>query len=150
MSISPLRLIVVALTCAAALACDESLSQLAGPTPSLEPTFSSIQKEIFEATDSSGRSACTNCHTNTGRNPSGGLNLNHEVAYDQLVNAPVRQKPGAIRVIPGDPENSYLVKKLEGTPDITGRRMPFNGPPYLTDGQITIIKRWISNGAPRN
>ena len=140
----------VAFMCAAAIACDESLSKLAGPTPSLEPTFSSIQKEIFESTDSSGRSACTNCHTNTGRNPSGGLNLNHDVAYDQLVNVPVREKAGAIRVIPGNPDGSYLVHKLEGAADITGRRMPFNGPPYLTDGQITSIKRWIANGAARN
>lgn len=149
MSIS-LRLFIVAAFCAAAVGCDESLSQLAGPTPSLEPTFSSIQKEIFESTDSSGRAACTNCHSNTGRNPSGGLNLNHDVAYDQLVNVAVREKPGAIRVIPGDPDNSYLIHKLDGAADITGRRMPFNGPPYLTDGQITIIKRWIANGAPRN
>jgi len=54
-----------------------------------------------------------------------------------------------IRVIPGDAENSYLIHKLEGTADIVGRRMPNNGPPYLTDGQILIIKRWIAVGAPR-
>jgi hypothetical protein len=28
--------------------------------------------------------------------------------------------------------------------------MPFTGPPYLTDGQILIIRRWIALGAPRN
>jgi hypothetical protein len=133
-----------------ALACDESLSKLAGPTPSLEPTFASVQKEIFESTDAAGRTACVNCHTNTGRNPSGGLNLNHDVAYDQIVNVPSRGKPAAIRVIPGDPENSYLVHKIEGLPDIVGRRMPFTGPPFLTDGQILILKRWIANGAARN
>jgi hypothetical protein len=133
-----------------ALACDESLSKLAGPTPSLEPTFASVQKEIFESTDVAGRTACVNCHTSTGRNPSGGMNLNHDVAYDQIVNVASRGKPGAIRVIPGDPENSYLVHKIEGLPDIVGRRMPFTGPPFLTDGQILILKRWIANGAARN
>ena len=30
-----------------------------------------------------------------------------------------------------------------------GRRMPNNGPPYLTDGQILILRRWITVGAPR-
>jgi hypothetical protein len=145
------RLTIACFCAAAAVACDESLSKLAGPTPSLEPTFASIQSQIFETTDSAGRSACTNCHTNNGgRNPSGGMNLNHDVAYDQLVNVASRGKPGAIRVIPGDPINSYFIHKLEGAADIAGRRMPFNGPPYLTDGQITIIKRWIANGAPRN
>ena len=46
-------------------ACDEKLSSIAGPTPNLEPTFASIQKEIFETTDSAGRVACTGCHTST-------------------------------------------------------------------------------------
>ena len=130
--------------------CDEKLSSLAGPTPNLEPTFSSIQQLIFESTDSSGRSACTACHTSTGRTPSGGLNLNHDVAYDQLVGLVARGKPTATRIVAGDVDNSYLVQKLEGASGIVGRRMPFNGPPYLTDGQMLILKRWIAIGAPRN
>jgi hypothetical protein len=141
----------VLLLAAIALAgCDEKLSSIAGPTPNLEPTFSSIQQNIFEQADSAGRTACTQCHTSTGRNPSGGLNLNHDVAYDQLVNVVVRGKAGAIRVIPGNPDDSYIIHKLEGAADIAGRRMPQNGPPYLTDGQVLIIRRWIAIGAPRN
>jgi hypothetical protein len=131
-------------------ACDEKLSSLAGPTPNLEPTFASIQKEIFETTDSAGRVACTGCHTNVGRVPAGGMSLLHDVAYDNLVNVPSRLKPGAIRVIPGDPENSYLVHKVEGRAGIVGLRMPFSGRPFLSDGQVLILKRWIEIGAPRN
>ena len=130
-------------------ACDEKLSTLAGPTPNLEPTFASVQANVFEASDSSGRPGCTNCHTSTGRNPASGMNLNHDVAYDQLVNVPARNKPGAMRVIPGDVNNSYIIHKIEGASDIAGVRMPQRGP-YLTDGQILIIKRWIATGAPRN
>jgi hypothetical protein len=78
------------------------------------------------------------------------MNLDHGVAYDSLVNVPVREKPGAIRIIPGDPEGSYLIQKVEGAPGIVGLRMPRNLPPYLTDGQILILKRWIAIGAPRN
>lgn len=131
-------------------ACDEKLSTLAGPTPGLEPTFASVQREIFETTDTAGRSACTNCHTNIGRNPAAGQNLLHDLAYDQIVNVSSVQKPGIPRVKPGDPDGSYLIQKLEGRAGITGRRMPFNGPPYLTDGQILILRRWIEIGAPRN
>jgi len=134
----------------ASLACDESLSSLAGPTPQLEPTFASIQAQIFESSDSAGRRACISCHTNIGRSPSAGLMLTHDVAYDQIVNVASTRKAGAIRIIPGDPDNSYLVHKVEGLPDIVGVRMPFSGPPYLTDGQILILKRWIALGAPRN
>jgi len=131
-------------------ACDEKLSDLTGPTPNLEPTFSSIQKEIFETTDSSGRLACTNCHSNLGRNPSGGMNLLSGISYANLVGVASTGKPGAIRVIPGDPDNSYIIHKLEGRSDIIGVRMPRGNGPYLTDGQILVIKRWIANGAPNN
>ncbi len=148
-----MRTLVIVLVLAAGLtaaACDEKLSKLAGPTPNLEPTFSSVQAEIFESADSAGRRACTDCHTNVGRNPSGGLNLAHAVAYDQIVNVPSARKPGAIRVIPGDPENSYLIHKLEGRAGIVGARMPLASAAFLTDGQILILKRWIAVGAPRN
>ena len=133
-----------------AAACDEKLSTLAGPTPDLEPTFASVQKNVFELTDSAGRNACTNCHTNVGRNPSAGLNLLHDVAYDQLVNVSATEVPSLKRVSPGNPDGSYLSHKIEGRPGIVGRRMPFNGPPYMTDGQILIVRRWIEIGAPRN
>lgn len=144
-------MIVLALAAGLTVAgCDENLSTLAGPTPNLEPTFSSVQAQIFEATDSAGRRACIDCHTNVGRTPPAGLNLTHGAAYDQLVNVASSRKTGAIRVVPGDPENSYLVHKIEGRPGITGVRMPFSGAPYLTDGQILILRRWIAIGAPRN
>ena len=146
------RTVLVTLAIAATMcsaACDEKLSDLTGPTPNLEPTFASIQSDIFQASDSLGRTPCTQCHTSTGRNPSGGFDMNPDVSYANLVGASVREKPGAIRVIPGDPDNSYLIQKLEGAGGIVGRRMPFNGPPYLTDGQIKIIRRWIQIGAPR-
>ncbi len=131
-------------------ACDEKLSTLAGPTRDLEPTFASIQKEIFETTDTAGRTACVACHTNVGRNPAGNLNLLHDVAYNNLVGVNATQRPSMKRVEPGNPDDSYLVHKLEGRPGIVGVRMPFNGPPYLTDGQIVIMRRWIELGAPRN
>ena len=66
------------------------------------------------------------------------------------MNVPSRNKPGAMRVIPGDPENSYLIQKIEGAPGIVGERMPRTGGPYLTANQITIIRRWIELGAPNN
>ena len=69
------------------------------------------------------------------------------MSYANLVGVASRGKAGAIRVIPGDPENSYLIHKLEGRPASSGVRMPLSRPPYLTDGQILVIKRWIELGA---
>ena len=134
----------------AAAGCDESLETLAGPTPNLTPTFSSIQRDIFEAADSSGRPACSSCHNpNGGAFRAVGLDMSTAGSYDSLVGVSSRQKPGLLRVAPGDPANSYLLHKLETRNDIVGVRMPSRGP-YLTDGQIAIIRRWIELGARRD
>ncbi|HEX2460360.1 MAG TPA: hypothetical protein VHJ58_09445 [Vicinamibacterales bacterium] len=130
----------------ASTACDEKLEDLTGPTPNLQPTLSSIQREIFNTTDSSGRQACANCHTSVGRNPSGLMDLRDGAAYASLVGVTSPAKPGAVRVIPGDPENSYIIHKLEGRAGIVGTPMP-RGNTLLTPGQILVIKRWIELGA---
>jgi hypothetical protein len=133
-----------------AIGCDEKLSDIAGPSPGLTPTYSSISANIFTSTDSSGRTACTQCHTNQGRTPAANLNLLPEFGYAQLVGVASVQKPGAVRVIPGDADNSYLVHKLDGRSDIVGQRMPRNAGPFLTEGQMLIIRRWIDQGAQNN
>ncbi|HMF95137.1 MAG TPA: c-type cytochrome [Vicinamibacterales bacterium] len=129
-----------------AVACGSDSSTTApSPTTPAGPTFSvQIQQQIFN-------SACIACHTDDGRTPSGGLNLkNASTSYPALVNAGSTGKSGAIRVIPGNPSGSYLIQKLEGAADIVGLRMPRNGPPYLTDAQVQLIRQWIQNGAPNN
>ena len=126
--------------------CDEKLSDLVGPTPNLRPTFASIRAEIIDKTDSAGRAACVNCHRPQGGTP---MNLVDD-PYAALVGVASRQKAGATLVVPGDPDGSYLIHKLEGRSDIVQLRMPRNGPPYLTSGQIAVIRRWIENGAPND
>ena len=141
-----LMLLVGAAVFAGTAACDEALSDLTGPTPNLQPTFSSIQQEMFNTTDSSGRLACVNCHTSVGRIPPAGLDLTGN-AYARLVGVSSVQRPGVLRVAPGDPDNSYIVHKLEGRSDIVGGRMPRGTGPFLTDGQMLVIRRWIAEGA---
>lgn len=143
-------LCAIAAAAATFAGCDESLNTLTGPTPNLEVTFASIQQNIFEAPDLAGRVACVGCHTNVGRVPAAGLNLTHDVAYAQLVNVSSLERPSLRRVTPGDPDNSYLIHKVDGRSGIVGLRMPFSGVPFLTDGQILVLKRWIANGAPRD
>src|ERR1043165_5556091 len=142
-----LSLIVAAVVFAGTAACDEKLSDLTGPTPNLEPTFTSIQRDILTSGDSSGRPACTNCHNG---NPFVPGNFTGTNAYAALVNARSFEKPALVRVAPGDPNNSYMVHKLEGGPNIVGERMPRGGGPYLTSGQMLVIRRWIAEGAQNN
>ena len=144
------RVIWLAAFALMAAGCDEKLRDVAGPTPNLEPTFSAIQRDIFGATDSAGRAACTGCHNAQGARFAGNLNLADGSAYSQLINVASTGKRGAIRVIPGDPDNSYLIHKIEGAPGIVGERMPRTTGPFLTQGQILIIRTWIRQGAQNN
>ena len=82
---------LVVVTTLGSVGCDEALSNLTGPTPDLEPTFSSIQQEIFSSGDSSGRPACTNCHNAVGSRFNG-LDLSPAVSYSNLVNVASRGK----------------------------------------------------------
>jgi len=141
------RVVLLAFVAVTGSACDEQLRDVAGPTPDLQPTLSSIQREIFNKQDSSGRLACTQCHTNAGRTPTGGLLLTDGQSFASLVGQASRAKPGAVLVVPGDPNNSYIIQKLEGDPAIVGVRMPRGAGPFLTPGQISIIRRWIQLGA---
>jgi hypothetical protein len=142
---------LIALTITTAAACDENLSSIAGPdTPDLEPTFTSVQKDILRTAESgTGRRACVSCHTANGRTPAGGLNMDVPDPHAVLVNGASTRNPGQVFIVPGNPDASYLVKKLEGAPDIVGARMPLGGP-YLKPGQIQILRRWIELGAPKN
>lgn len=134
-------------TAAVTYGCDEKLSDITGPTPDLEVSFTSVQQQIFNSTDAAGRQACVTCHTDQGRTPAGGLNLREGTAYGTIVGVASRGKAGATLVVPGDPDGSYLVQKLEGAPGIVGERMPRTGGPYLTSGQLLVLRRWIQQGA---
>ncbi len=135
----------------ASASCDEELSSITGPTPNLTPTLSSIQREIFNVTDSSGRLMCIGCHTDQGRaaeRATSCCSRGAPTSSSSAVRAP--GEPGATLVIPGDPDNSYLVKKLEGSADIAGQRMPRGNGPFLIEGQMTVIRKWIQDGAQNN
>ncbi len=141
--------LVVAAACTTA-GCDEKLSELAGPTPNLTPTFSSIYQEILVSANPAGRQACVRCHTpgRSGFREVGQDFSTPDIAYAHLVGVRSVLRPGLLRVAPGDPNNSFLIHKLEGH-DLVGLRMPQNADP-LTPGQIQIIRRWIERGAPRD
>jgi len=53
---------------------------------------------------------------------------------------------GSRIIVPGDPDKSIIVQKLRGTYAL-GTRMPKNGPPFWTEAEIEIMRRWIAEGA---
>src|SRR5688572_4051416 len=82
------------------------------PGPSAVAGFGSIRQPIFEASGA-GHTACITCHPPVGRPPAGGLNL-VTGPYGSLVNVVSTAKPNLLRVLPGNPQASYLRRQLEG------------------------------------
>jgi len=105
-----------------------------------EPTFSNIQQNVFSA-------ICIECHS--GVAAPEGLRLDPQNSYNHLVNIPSAEQSDLFRVEPGNPSRSYIIRKLEGGPDISGGQMPLDRTP-LDQRTINAIRVWIAQGAPRN
>ena len=102
----------------------------------LQANFTSIQDNVFTP-------ICTTCHSGAGA-PQG-LRLDSANSYALLVGVASQEQPAFQRVAPGDPNDSYLIKKLEGTAGVGGR-MPLGGTP-LAQADIDVIRQWITDGA---
>jgi len=77
---------------------------------------------------------------------AGQLDITADTTPADLVNVESRQLDGALLVIPGDAEQSYLIRKLVGTSDIEGGPMPLpNG--GLDPDRIQMVRDWINTGA---
>lgn len=108
------------------------------PPPMLGANFSEIQAGVFTPT-----CATSGCHSGAGA-PQG-LRLDAANSYALLVGVASSEVPSILRVAPNDPDNSYLVMKLEGTAS-SGAQMPFGGTP-LPQATIDVIRQWITDGA---
>ena len=136
--------------------CVETAAQQPPPTNVMcggDPTLDAIQHDIFTPSCAFG-----SCHA--GSNPAAGLDLSNGKSCGSLMGRPSCVLNGRMRLIPGQPGQSYLVDKVQGTnlgnnPDgpcalaANGRpqRMPLGAQP-LCQGRIDQIKAWIAAGAP--
>ncbi|MEC9073460.1 MAG: hypothetical protein VX938_13800, partial [Myxococcota bacterium] len=110
----------------------------------IEPTIASLTETYFGASCS-----FSSCHSE--QTSAGGLDLsNPEIAWSQLVNVPSVLAPeeGLVRVVPGDPDASFLVQKVEGPGDGHGVLMPQGATePLDPDCRIAMLREWILQGA---
>jgi hypothetical protein len=109
-----------------------------------EPSFARDIEPVFGA-----RCATAGCHTEVTH--QAGLVLEHGLAYDAIVNRQSTLVPTLLRVAPGDPGNSLLVRIIgdDASLRLGLPRMPLGRPP-LTDQQIANIVTWVTQGARRN
>ena len=109
----------------------------------LGPTLDQIQAVIFTPS-----CATAGCHS--AGSQAGGLSLaNADASYADMVGqfSNAVGQDMSILVAPNDPDNSYLIRKMENAAGITGNRMPPGG--GIPQADINQIRLWITNGALR-
>lgn len=81
---------------------------------------------------------CVLCHSDNSKydNPPEGLRL---TSRDDVLAGGER-----VVVIPGNPHASELIRRVEG---LASPRMPFDGPPWLSDEDVALLRDWIAGGA---
>lgn len=110
-----------------------------GPAP-LAANLPSIQANVFDV-------HCATCHF--GSIAPENLRLDSlDNSFSLLVNKDAAQDSTLKLVDPFAPDNSYLIRKLEGGPNIAGVRMP-RGAPALSAETIAVVRQWISEGAEK-
>ncbi len=112
----------------------EGLDENGQPIPinaaSCTSDFQEIQDTVFTP-------ICTQCHI--GANAPQGLRLDAANSYAMLVNVASSEVPGLLRVNPGNPDQSYLVQKIQGNAAVGGR-MPL-GQAALPQDRIDLIRQ---------
>jgi hypothetical protein len=91
------------------------------------------------------RAKCLSCH-------SGGGEGSQQSGFNMASYATLRsggRHSGTNIVIDFTPCSSILVQKIDTDPPF-GRRMPYNGPPYLSTTDIQLVRDWIAEGASDN
>jgi hypothetical protein len=107
-----------------------------GPAPEVVlPTLESIQRTVFTP-------RCAGCHG--GGSPSAQMSLESGMSYGSLVNVDAKTPLSGktVRVVPGDPDASVLVHRLQLAPGAPFF-MPRNSTP-LPQQAIDAIRAWVS------
>jgi hypothetical protein len=123
----------------------------------LEATFDSIHTEVFAVSCGTDGGKC---HSHEGAIYSGGLNLADD-PYTALLGSDGKgELAGNIsgseknlrRVVPGDPDQSFLVIKLSthtGMDPKYGSGMPYTDPGSVCPDTLSTIRQWIAGGAKK-
>ncbi len=115
------------------------------PCDGITSTFEQLQRQVFTPT-----CAIPTCHNVAQAEHQ--LSLSPGEAYANLVGVPpansVAAGAGFLRVAPGNPDNSFILKKLRGDlVDGEGERMPRDLKP-LHHLHVQLLEEWILAGAP--
>jgi mono/diheme cytochrome c family protein len=108
------------------------------PAPVLPPVPATGQSVTYAQVAPIFAKRCAKCHTENGlMGPAPeGYRL---TSYQSTVSISDR-----VRVVPDNSAASELVRRIRGQ---ARPRMPYDGPPYLSESEIGLIEEWIRQGA---
>lgn len=120
--------------------CDDEGSDDTGST-----AFKELQDDVF-----TNKCTLASCHSVDFH--AGELILEEGMAYDELFDDVDNQAAideGIEQVVPGDPDASFLLIKVQGGLDPKyGTVMPQGSSAGLPEDDVALIRRWIEDGAP--
>lgn len=118
--------------------------------PASAPRYASNIQPIYDRS-----CAVAGCHASVA--PAQALDLSPGRSYAATVNRRSTETPALSLVEPGDPDASYMVRKIRGDAGIAGELMPqgcpgspLQGAQCLTPDEIDAIETWILACAPNN
>lgn len=132
------------------------------PAPA-DPSFEKDVMPIFSKS-----CALSSCHASKQApqpgvpHPAAGVTITNEkaVTYKALINVDSLNFKGTKLIVPGDPENSLVMRKMDGTqaelescPGDCGKSMPppeDEGEQLLSQKKRDTIRNWIAKGAKDN
>ena len=80
----------------------------------------------------------------------GGAHAYNMLTVDQILTAgPQAETLDLCGVERGNPDNSYMIWKIEGRPEISDSRMPRLRDP-MSDEDLALLRLWVEQGAPDN
>ncbi|MHB8095008.1 MAG: hypothetical protein ACYDH0_08710 [Candidatus Aminicenantales bacterium] len=77
------------------------------------------------------------------------LKLGADAIPASVLNVSSKEKPAFKLIDPETPDASYLLHKIKGADDISGKPMPPPGKPALTAEEIALIEGWITSLKPK-
>jgi mono/diheme cytochrome c family protein len=100
------------------------------PEPDEIATFEHVQPILLKR--------CVKCHKENGKMgpPPEGLRLD---SYAKVIAGGER-----LVIVPGKPGLSELIRRIEGK---ALPRMPFDGPPWLDEEDLQLLRQWVQQGA---
>ncbi|MGN6520622.1 MAG: hypothetical protein ACTHK2_14480 [Dokdonella sp.] len=124
-------------------------TRIADIAPNYAISYGAAIQGLFDDYATNGGSAgCVDCHFAPPPMPSGGLDLSAGASWGHLVGVPSGADENILYVVPGRPEESLLIRKVNCDTPGVGARMPLdNYGGGLQPAQQALIYDWIANGA---